>query len=294
MKKGFVLLLILTGLFGVVLFTKAFSISPLKQIVTLEQGTGRVVKMKVLNTEKDITKYKISVLGVKQNEDGFPFYGVGIEEAESWVRGEQEFLEIASGKEVEASFVINVPKNQLPGSHYVGLSAEPVLIGGESKNFTGKLVSLLLIEVSGEVNESLSVLHWSGEKSFYLNLDKVRLNAILQNEGSAELPVKAKVRVYNWLNQKVSESDVFLGNSILPQAKRNTQVLLPQKSSWSLPGAYRAQLDIAYGRTAQKISAQYSFWYFPVSWLIIAGIIILLMVIALFKKINNKKRQLSF
>jgi len=172
----------------------------------------------------------------------------------------------------------------------VGLAAEPVLDGGESKNFTGKLISLLLLEVSGEVSESLSVLDWSGEDSIYFSLDEIRLNAVLQNEGSAELPIKAKVRLYNWLNQKVSESDVFLGNSILPQAKRNTQVLLPQKSSWSLPGAYRAQLDIAYGRTAQKISAQYSFWYVPISWLVILGGIILLITFALFKKRKSSLR----
>ncbi len=288
--KKFVLLLTILFLFFLVDNTKAFSISPIKQIVTLEQGTGRVVKIKVRNTERFTTRYKISILGVKQNEEGYPVYGVNIEEAEKWVKSEQEYLEIEPGKEKEASFVINVPKDTFAGSHYVGLSAEPVLEDENSKNFTGKLISLLLLEVSGEVSESLSVLHWSGEKSFYLNLEKVRLNAILQNEGSAELPIKAKVRLYNWLNQKVSESDVFLGNSILPQAKRNTQVLLPQKSSWSLPGAYRAQLDIAYGRTAQKISAQYSFWYVPISWLVILGGIILLITFALFKKRKSSLR----
>ena len=288
--KKFVLLLAIIFLFVLVDNTKAFSISPIKQIVTLEQGSGRVVKMKVRNTERVVTKYKISVLGVKQDPDGYPIYGNGIEEAENWVRAEQSLVEILPGKEAETSFVINVPKNTLPGSHYVGLAAEPVLDGGESKNFTGKLISLLLLEVSGEVSESLSVLDWSGEDSIYFSLDEIRLNAVLQNEGSAELPIKAKVRLYNWLNQKVSESDVFLGNSILPQAKRNTQVLLPQKSSWSLPGAYRAQLDIAYGRTAQKISAQYSFWYVPISWLVILGGIILLITFALFKKRKSSLR----
>jgi len=288
--KKFVLLLAIIFLFVLVDNTKAFSISPVKQIVTLEQGTGKVVKIKVRNTERFTTRYKISILGVKQNEGGYPVYGVNIEEAEKWVKSEQEYLEIEPGKEKEASFVINVPKDTFAGSHYVGLSAEPVLEDENSKNFTGKLISLLLLEVSGEVSESLSVLDWSGEDSIYFSLDEIRLNAVLQNEGSAELPIKAKVRLYNWLNQKVSESDVFLGNSILPQAKRNTQVLLPQKSSWSLPGAYRAQLDIAYGRTAQKISAQYSFWYVPISWLVILGGIILLITFALFKKRKSSLR----
>ncbi|GEM_PF-1140236 len=294
MKKGFVLLLILSGLFGVVLFVKAFSISPIKQIVTLEQGSGRVVKMKVRNTERVVTKYKISVLGVKQDPDGYPIYGNGIEEAENWVRAEQSLVEILPGKEAETSFVINVPKNTLPGSHYVGLAAEPVLDGGESKNFTGKLVSLLLIEISGEVNEALSILNWSGEKNLYLDLTGVRLNAVLKNEGVAELPIKGKIRVYNWLNKKVAEEDVYLGNSLLPQTQRISQVLLPQKGNWFLPGAYRAQLDLAYGRTAQKISAQYPFWYISTGWLMIIGLIILVLLIFLFKKKNNKKDSFTF
>ncbi len=274
--------------------TKAFSISPVKQIVTLEQGTGRVVKVKVRNTERFTTRYKIDILGVKQNEGGYPVYGVNIEEAEKWVKSEQEYLEIEPGKEKEASFVINVPKDTFAGSHYVGLSVEPVLEDESNKNFTGKLISLLLLEVSGEVSESLSVLDWSGESSVYFSLDEIRLNAILQNEGSAELPIKAKVRLYNWLNKKVSEEDVYLGNSILPQTKRNTQVLLPVQKSWYLPGAYRVQLDVAYGRTAQKISAQYPFWYVPISWLIVLGGIILLIAFALFKKIKIKKDSFTF
>lgn len=292
--KKFVLLLTILFLFVLVDNTKAFSISPVKQIVTLEQGTGRVVKVKVRNTERFTTRYKIDILGVKQNEGGYPVYGVNIEEAEKWVKSEQEYLEIEPGKEKEASFVINIPKDTFAGSHYVGLSAEPVLEDESSKNFTGKLISLLLLEVSGEVSESLSVLDWSGEDSIYFSLDEIRLNAVLQNEGSAELPIKAKVRLYNWLNKKVSEEDVYLGNSILPQTKRNTQVLLPAQKSWYLPGAYRVQLDVAYGRTAQKISAQYPFWYVPISWLIVLGGIILLIAFALFKKIKIKKDSFTF
>ncbi len=292
MKKGFILITALI-MFGFIYSAQAFSISPIKQTVTLEQGTGRAIKIKVRNTEKNTTKYKIEVIGVKQNEDGFPIYGVGIEEAEKWVKSEQEFVEVAPGKEVEASFVINVPKGALPGSHYIGLSAEPILTG-EGKNFSGKLISLLLLEVSGDVNETLSILKWSGEKQVYWNLQNIKLNAIFKNEGSAELPINGRLRLYNWLDKKVVDEEVFLGGVILPDTQRKSEVLIPAKNNWYFPGVYRAQLDLVYGRTSQKISVQYPFWYFPPSWLIVGGIILLLGIIALFKKIINKRQQTLF
>ncbi len=290
MKKiiFFIICALFLGFFSEV---KAFTVSPVKQIVTLEQGTGRNVKIKIRNTERLTTKYKISVVGVKQDDQGYPVYGTNIEEAEKWVRSEQEVLEIGPGKEIEASFKINIPKGTYPGSHYVGLSAEPMLSGDENKNFVGKLISLLLIEVSGTVNETLSVIKWSGERNFYLSLEKLRLNVGLKNDGNTELPIKGKIRLYNWLDKKTAEEDVFLGNTILPQTQRTTEVLLPDISGWRLPGVYRAQLDLVYGRTEQKLSAQYAFWYVSIYWLIVAGSIILVIGWTLVKKIKNKKEQ---
>ncbi len=292
MKKGLFIFLIL-GLFGFVFLAQAFSVTPVKQVITLEQGASRVVKIKIRNTEKEITKYKTTILGVKQNEQGYPIYGLGIEEAEGWVRAEQEFIEILPGKEMEASFVINVPKESYPGSHYVGLGVEPILIG-ESKNFTGKLVSLLLVEVSGEVTENLAVLSWSGEKDLYVSLNQVKFNTVLKNNGNTELPLKGKLRVYNWLNKEVVESEVYLGGPLLAQNQRKSEVLLPVQKSWYLPGSYRAQLDLIYGRTNQKLSVQYSFWYLPLSWLIVLSIFLGLIFLATIRKIISKKRQTNY
>ena len=290
MKKiiFFIICLLFTGSF---LEVRAFTVSPVKQIVTLEQGTGRNVKIKIRNTERNTAKYKISVVGVKQDDQGYPVYGTNIEEAEKWVRSEQEVLEIGPGKEIEASFKINIPKGTYPGSHYVGLSAEPMLLGDENKNFIGKLISLLLIEVSGTVNETLSITKWSGEKSFYLSLEKLKLNVGLKNDGNTELPIKGKIRLYNWLDKKTAEGDVFLGNTILPQAQRTTEVLLPDFNNWQLPGIYRAQLDLVYGRTGQKISVQYAFWYISIYWLIAIGLILSIVIWTLIKKIKNKREE---
>jgi len=291
--KKIIFSLFICLLLGMVVNADAFTVSPVKQIVTLEQGSWVNVKIKVRNTERETTKYKISVLGVKQDDSGYPVYGSNIEEAEKWVSTEQDVLEISPGKEAEATFRVAVPKGTYPGSHYVGLSAEPVLEGVENRNFSGKLISLLLLEVAGEVNESLSAVKWEGDRVLYLSLTNVRLTAELKNDGSAELPLKGKIRVYDWLNRKVAEEDVFLGNVILPQTQRRTEVLLPAPSSWLLPGAYRAQLDVAYGRTAQKISAQYSFWHVSIYWLITVGLLCLIIVWSAIKKIKNKKKQMS-
>jgi len=280
-------------LLGIVVEVDAFSVSPLKQLVTLDQGTGKNVKIKVRNTERETTKYKITVIGVKQDDQGYPVYGVGIEEAENWVKAEQEVVEIKPGKEVEVSFKIFVPKGTYPGSHYVGLSAEPVLEGSENKNFSGKLISLLLLEVSGTVNESLSVINWSGEKEVYWSLNEVKLNAILDNAGNTELPLSGKIRLYNWLDKKVVDKDVYLGGVVLPETQRKSEVLLPTQTGWYLPGVYRAQLDLVYGRTGQKLSVQYPFWYIPLSWLVVGGMLLIIMIFIVIKKIINKRRQLS-
>ena len=294
MNKKIFSLIVCIFLLGTVIDVKAFSVSPVKQILTLEQGTGRNIKIKVRNTERETTKYKISVIGVKQDEQGYPIYGVGIEEAENWVKTEQDIIEINPGKEVEASFKITIPKGIYPGSHYVGLSAEPILDTGENKNFSGKLISLLLLEVSGTVNETLSVTNWTGEKDIYFNFNKVKINAILKNSGNTELPLSGKIRLYNWLDKKVVDSDVYLGGALLPQTQRKNEVLLPIQNSIYLPGVYRVQLDLTYGRTSQKLSVQYSFWYMPLKLLVTSGIIIFILLVIMIKKIINKKRKTEF
>ena len=292
--KKIIFSLVICLLLGIVAVTNAFSVSPIKQIVTLEQGSWINVKIKVRNTERETTKYKIAVLGVKQDDQGYPVYGEGIEEAENWVRAEQNVLEVRPGKEAEASFRVSVPKGTYPGSHYVGLSAEPVL-SGEGRNFTGKLISLLLLEVSGTVTEELSVVNWSGEKNLYWSFNNARFDAVLKNSGNTELPLIAKIRVYNWLDKKVIDSDVHLGSSLLPKTERKSSVLLPIQDGWYLPGLYRAQLDLSYGRTGQKLSVQYPFWYVPFSWLAVIGVVLLITVWSIIKKIRNKKKQqLSF
>lgn len=293
--KKIIFLLVICLLLGVVTIANSFTVSPIKQVVTLEQGSWVNVKIKVRNTERETTKYKIAVLGVKQDDQGYPVYGEGIEEAENWVRAEQDVLEIKPGKEAEATFRVSVPKGTYPGSHYVGLSAEPVLGEIESKNFSGKLISLLLLEVSGTVTEELSVASWSGEKEFYWSLEDAKFGAVLKNSGNTELPITAKIRLYNWLDKKIIDSEVHLGGPLLPKTERKSSVLLPVQTGWYLPGLYRAQLDLSYGRTGQKLSVQYPFWYVPIGWLVLIGAVILIVVWTIIKKIRNKKKQqLSF
>src|SRR3989344_6800356 len=106
---------------------RAFEISPVKALLTIDPDTSQTIVVKIKNTEKNNLVFKLNVLGMIQDENGKPVFSGGIDAAESWVRPENNLINIKSGETKSVNFIIKTPADAVSGSYYLGLTVEPVL-----------------------------------------------------------------------------------------------------------------------------------------------------------------------
>lgn len=195
-----------------------------------------------------------------------------------WVKVEpQSFvLEPKSFKVVE--YTVTVPPNAEPGGHYGTILASLT----SSASSTGaalaqKIGSLLLLQVSGQVKENLTIKSFKAPS--FSEYGPVELDIRFENKGSVHLKPRGFVTVKNIMGDEVARLDIPQSN-ILPNSVRKLVMSLNQKWLW---GRYDATLAAIYGTTNEPMSETVSFWVFP--WKVALGITIgaLLVLIILFR-----------
>ena len=279
--------------FSSVLPARAFEISPVKSLFTVDPNSSQTIVIKIKNSEKNDLSFKLDVLGVTQDSDGKPIFSRGVDAAESWVYPENNLISIKSGETKSVNFFIKTPADAVSGSYYLGLTVEPVLpkntsIGGQ-QNLATKLVSLLTLEVKGLVRESLVIEKFSPLENISDNkIWKFDLN--FKNNGTIEVLSQGVISVRNWRGEEIFSEPVVLGNKLLAGSKRVLHPEVVLKNNINFPGLYSARIKINYGRTNQTVSEIAYIWYFPAWSKIIFGVIVLLVAFSVFWK-AKKSRQ---
>ena len=275
--------------FIAVIPAQAFGITPIKSLFTVDPNTSRTITLKIKNSEKNNLTFKLNVLGMIQDEDGKPVFARGIDAAESWVYPESNLVNIKSGETKSVNFFIKTPADAVSGSYYLGLTVEPVLEKNIQNALATRLVSLLTLEVKGMVRESVLVEKFlplsgiSNSKNWKFDLN-------LKNNGTIEVLMRGKIAIRNWQGEEIFSEPVILGNKLLAGSKRVLHPEIILKNNINLPGFYSAQIKINYGRTNQVVSAIDYIWYFPMWSKIVLGIIILILVFLIFRKVKKGKR----
>lgn len=277
------------GLFVTLVFVypvKAFGVSPVKILTTIEANTSQTVVLKIENSEKKDLVFKLGVLGVKQDDSGKPLFERGVTEAENWVYPENSTLLVKTGQTKSVNFIIKIPKNTLAGSYYVGLFVEPSSGESASSNVSTKLVSLLTVQVAGTVNESILIDKWLAKQ----NISKDRewqFDLSLKNNGDVEVPLKGILSIRNWKGEDIFAEPLVLGNKLIAGSRRVLSPTIILRDDIKLPGLYQSQIKINYGLTNQVSSAITYVWFFP-QWsqvfLVIFGILIFGLVVFVVKR----------
>lgn len=272
---------------------RAFEISPVKSLFTVDPATSLTVVVKIKNTEKNNLVFKLNVFGMSQDEKGGPVFSRGIDAAESWVYPENNLVNIKSGEIKSVNFIIKIPADALAGSHYLGLAVEPVLSGqGNQSSLSARLVSLLTLQVKGMVEESVAIEKWELNNESpslaavrsdmnYLAKDnsKLKFDLSLKNSGTMEVLLRGAIAVRNWKGEELFSEPIILGNKLLAGSRRVLQPEIVLKNGVNLPGLYQAQVKINYGRTNQVVSAIAYIWYFP-QWSKVASALLSIILLA--------------
>src|SRR3989344_249568 len=165
---------------------RAFEISPVKALLTIDPDTSQTIVVKIKNTEKNNLVFKLNVLGMIQDENGRPVFSGGIDAAESWVRPENNLINIKSGETKSANFIIKIPADAVSGSYYLGLTVEPVFEKNNSAGLSARLVSLLTLQVKGLVQESVLIEKFESLKNIFTE-KKLKFDLNLKNNGTIEV-----------------------------------------------------------------------------------------------------------
>ena len=227
---------------------------------------------------------------MEQDKQGNPVFTRGEDVAETWMYPENYSVNIKSRQTKDINFIIKIPANALAGSYYLGLFAEPVWPEGKQNSISARLVSMLTLQVSGMVNESLVIEEWAPQADITKER-KWKFDLLLKNNGAIEMNMNGAVALRNWKGEEIFSQPLVLGNKLLAGAKRALQPEVVLRDDIKLPGLYSAQIKINYGLTNQAISSIAYIWYFP-QWskVILAGlgaIFVILLVLAV-KKLVKK------
>jgi hypothetical protein len=268
---------------------RAFEITPVKSLLTVDPGISQTVVIKIKNTPSskgaglNLT-FKLSVLGVSQDEDGRPVFSRGTDMAENWVYPENNLVKIKSGEIKSVNFIIKIPADALAGSHYLGLAVEPVLSPtggkeGDQASLQTRLVSLLTLQVKGMVEESMVIEKWA---PFAGVTDKKnwKFDLSLKNNGTIEALLRGTIAIKNWQGEELFSEPITLGNKLLAGSRRVLHPEITLRNDINLPGLYQAQVKINYGLTNQMVLSIAYIWYFP-QWSRVALAIIALLLVSL-------------
>ena len=261
-------------------------ISPLTFELTANPGDEINNQIKVYNPSN-------STIGIRMTVEDFAVSGeagqVKVEPAETetyslatWITFEPNEFILAPGEFRMVDFKISVPQLAEPGGHYGAVLAGTTGVSGGE--FTGAAVagrvgSLVLLNVSGETKEALTVKEFNTSKS-YFQYGPVDFDIRFENSGTVHVKPKGYITITNWLGRKIA--DIPLPeNNVLPSSVRKMEASWNGK--WLLNGKYTATLVGSYGSSNIPLTPTViTFWAFP--WKEGLGVLAIMILLILIRR----------
>jgi len=267
---------------------EAVSISPLTFELIANPGETITNILKVTNTES-------SPVGIVIDIEDFRAIGeegqVALEDPSEdqtfslarWIIASPSVFTLEPGETRNVQFTINVPLNAEPGGHYSSvlatISGTAPSVGGVS--IAQKIGSLLLLNVSGDVQENLQVAEFSAPS--FSEYGPITIVNRFENTGTVHVKPRGFVLIKNFFGREIDQLDLPQKN-VLPNSIRRIEVPWGDRYMF---GKYQATLTVIYGSTNSPISAVTTFWVIPwkITGAALLGIIILLAIL-----IRGRKR----
>ena len=265
---------------------QGLEISP--PVMALTADPGKTVKANIL--VRNVTSTDLVVTGesndfVAAGEDGTPKVLLGEDETspysiKDWITIPGKVTLVP--REIKTMNVaINVPADASPGGHYgvVRFTGTPPSLEGQGVALTASLGSLILLSVSGDITQQLSIEEFSANKdgqtgTFFESLP-INLVERLKNSGNVHERPAGAITIRNMFNKTVA---TFPYNPqaryVLPDSTRKFEQTLNREliGDKRLFGKYTATLSVTYGEGNDKTAdATLTFWIIP--WKLILGVI---------------------
>jgi len=278
----------------------ALTISPAKLEVTIDPGQIQVHEIELFNEQEDAKALYSSVENFEaQGESGAPHFTGANGGLATWITLTDSVI-VGAGERVTVPFTINVPSNAKPGGYFAAVffgSVPPQGSGGGEVNIGSKIGVLILLRVSGDVEEVAGLNEFSAKdgRKFFSTLP-IQFGYAFNNQGGDRVVPGGEVKIKNTF--RLTSATFFAnerGGSVLPGSIRRLNVVWGDESylrdenktgffgtAWRQVkdfhlGWYTAQLNLSWGETnIETAKASYHFFIIPWQLLTILAFIIFL------------------
>lgn len=301
MKKGFILATLAALVLGLApMAASALTISPPLMEFDARPGDSITDVVKLYNETNDSLTLTAKIQNFKaMNETGTPeFTDVGeTADLSSWIKMNDKTVTLAAGERKSVLFTIDVPATAEPGGHFAGILWETkggAAAEGASVGLVAETGTLILVRVSGAVEEAGRIVEFSTDKANYSYLP-ADFNVRFENTGNVHLKPAGMIEIRNMWGSKVASLAVNekLAN-VLPNSIRKFDATWEKNavpagaSEWQKErenfawGKYTATVILNYGVGGQVVTAQKTFWVFPwrvtLFWVVLIVIVLLLLI----------------
>ncbi|MEK7592168.1 MAG: hypothetical protein AAB508_02105 [Patescibacteria group bacterium] len=304
MRKLLYTILICASGVGIATPVFALTVSPARVEITGDPGTTLQGEISLFNEQEGARTFFTSFENFEPSGDtGAPHFIGRKNGLATWIQAESKVM-LASGQRAVVPFLITIPQNAEPGGYFAAVffgSQEPEATGGGQVSVGGKIGVLILLRVSGEVEEGGGLLAFTTkEKQKFFSTLPVAFAYRINNTGGDRTVPHGEVTIKNTL--QITSAKLLANDkegSVLPNSTRKFEVIWGEVSQpantteqnteypgffemagkqWSdfHFGWYTANLNLVWGDDAsQTANAAYHFFIIPWQLLIIVLLIVL-------------------
>jgi hypothetical protein len=293
----------------------ALTISPPKIELLANPGQKVEDEIKLFNeTDSELTIYTSTANFIaKEGEEGVPKF-LTPEEKEGdladWIEIEEGPITILPLEQKVIPITINIPTWADPGGHYAGIffgTQSPGEKEGTVVGVTGKLGGLILLRVSGDIEEEGKLVSFDlkDSKTFYEHLP-IDFVIVFENLGNVHLKPQGEILIKNLLGRTsdivdINKPEIGTGKNVLPESVRRFESswikssfeIFPQgfleklkfeKDNFAF-GRYKGDLILEYGTQGKKATDSVVFWVFPWHLILVTilgtGLLVCLMIVGI-------------
>lgn len=281
----------------------ALTVSPAKIEITGDAGTTIFGEIDLYNEQEESKIFFSSFENFEPaGESGAPHFIGATDGLASWLSTTDQ-VALDRAQRVKIPFSITIPAETEPGGYFAAIffgSSPPGTGASGEVSIGGKIGILVLLRVSGEVEESGGILDFGiGQNKKLLSSVPVNFSYRINNTGGDRIVPLGDIVIKNTFRlRSASLAANVKEGSVLPSSARKFEVVWDQKpdplvkeneskghgtsffekasTQWKEFhfGWYTANLDLVWGTTNQRAQVKYHFFILPWQLFIIITLIL--------------------
>ncbi|GAC1498701.1 MAG: hypothetical protein NVS1B10_00740 [Candidatus Saccharimonadales bacterium] len=288
--------------------TNGYRVSPVRSNIIVKPGNSTTVTTRIQNVSSAVENVQVIIndFEAPHNESGNPALLLSGDTApqhslKQFVSLDETNFTLQPNDQKTVTVTVKVPEGTAGGGYFGAVRFAPVGASGKKNvNLSGSVASLILLTVPGNLTEKVSLASFGVSQGsttdtntwFFSNKNlksivRFRNNGNIQEQPFGKVQFKQGATVLGTYDINNSETP----GSVLPGSTRLFETKL-SKVGWF--GKYKVEGNFGYGTHGQLLSAQSTFYVIPLTIIILAGLVLILILFLIFglpRAIHNYNRR---